>query len=174
MFLPFLRSSHNAQLIDITFFVPLKCLRKKQLSGMQQRDNRRCIYSLGPYAFSESEYLPSLVTYKLDPNQGGYEMDKKREQGEKMNVEGGEAFLPSSNYPLTPLLHSCPFNPFQPSTSENTLPCRYRKVHVSLESISPYPKPLQAQNRRKNSKQSEFLRLYLIPWNETWIYLKQG
>ena len=163
MFSPFLHSSHNAQLIDITFFCSLKCLRKKKLPGMQQRDNRRGIYSLGPYAFSESDFLPSLVTVKLDPNQGGYEMDKKREQGEKTNVEGGEAFLPSRISPLTTLLHSCPFNPFQPSISENTLPCRYRKAHVLLERISPYPKPLQAQNRRKNSNQSSFLRVYPTP-----------
>ena len=66
---------------------------------MQQRDYRRGIYLFGPYAFKESDFLPSLVTVKLDPNQGGYEMDKKREQGEKMNVEGGEAFLPSSISP---------------------------------------------------------------------------
>ena len=78
MFLHFLHSSHNAQLVDKTLFGPLKCLRKKKLPGMQQRDNRRGIYSLGPYAFSESDFLPSLVIVKLDPNQGGYGMDKKR------------------------------------------------------------------------------------------------
>ena len=67
---------------------------KEAIVGNAAKDNRRCIYSLGPYAFSECGFLPSLVTDKLDSNRGGYEMDKKREQGEKMNVEGGEAFLP--------------------------------------------------------------------------------
>jgi hypothetical protein len=38
-------------------------------------------------------------------------MDKKREKGEKTNVDGEVAFLHSSISPLTPLLHPCPFYP---------------------------------------------------------------